>query len=210
MSDTSSASTPATHSVPALTSEQIAQLAAKEIKKEKNKQQLAEARERLRVKKLQEIEERLTLQPTVKRAHEENKRDPDEAPAKKHKKHTAPVLSSSDSEEAEDLRKAPKVVTRVRQETLSATPVAPSFGKEVAKTLLFGGLSLAGFLLAQKFGLNATTAGTQTQTKPQPQQPAQQQQPQQTRPDFMSPTPLQFAKPDPKTPVGKSGFYASK
>ena len=161
-------------------------------KKLKNVQQLAEARvkkaqkkkeqeeERLADKKrLAELEARLTQSALAKKEADSSDTEPDEPPT------TKQVVTKQPLEEAEDS--------------------TPSFANEVKKVAIMGALSLASFLVAKKF--SPPPKPTPAPPPPLSKRPA----PQQTD-GFISPpakrhAPQPFAVPEPKTPVGSSGFF---
>lgn len=159
-------------------------------KKLKQHQQLAEARIKKAQKKkeqeeerqadkkrLAELEERLTQSALAKKEADSSDTEPDEPPKKQ-------VVTKQPLEEDEDS--------------------APSFADEVKKVALMGALSLASFLVARKF--NHATPKPMT-----PPPPAKRPAPQPTD-GFIAPPPKRrieqpFAVPEPKTPVGSSGFF---
>lgn len=158
-------------------------------KKLKNAQQLAEARIKKAQKKKEQEEER---QADKKRLAELEARLTQSALAKKE-------ADSSDTEPDEPPTK--QIVTKPLEEAEDSTP---SFANEVKKVALMGALSLASFLVAKKFS-------PPPKPTPAPPPPSKRPAPQQTDGFIAPPTkrhaPQNFAAPEPKTPVGSSGFF---
>lgn len=159
-------------------------------KKLKNAQQLAEARIKKAQKKkeqeeerqadkkrLAELEARLTQSALAKKEADSSDTEPDEPPTKQ-------IVTKQPLEEAEDS--------------------TPSFANEVKKVALMGALSLASFLVAKKFSPPPKPTSA-------PPPPAKRPAPQQTDGFIAPPTkrhaPQPFVAPEPKTPVGSSGFF---
>lgn len=156
-------------------------------KKLKNVQQLAEARIKKAQKKREQEEER---QADKKRLAELEARLTQTAKKE---------ADSSDTEPDEPPTK--QIVTKPLEEAEDSTP---SFANEVKKVALMGALSLASFLVAKKFS-------PPPKPTPAPPPPSKRPAPQQTDGFIAPPTkrhaPQNFAAPEPKTPVGSSGFF---
>ena len=162
-------------------------------KKLKNAQQLAEARIKKAQKKreqeeerkadkkrLAELEERLTQSALAKKEADSSDTEPDTEPPKKQ------VVTKQPLEEDEDS--------------------TPSFADEVKKVALMGALSLASFLVAKKFSPPPKPTTT-ANSAPPAKRPAPQQTDGFIAPPTKRPAPQPFAVPEPKTPVGSSGFF---
>ena len=173
----------------------------KQEKKQKNVQQLAEARLKKAQKKKELDEER---QADKKRLAELEQRLTQQAVAKVE----ADSSSSSDTE-PDELPKKTTVVTKQPPLETDDEDLQPSFADEVKKVALMGALSLASFLVARKFNSSNTTSKPNVATPPTPK-PAKRPAPQPTD-GFIQPPAKRhiqpFAVPLPKTPVGTSGFF---
>lgn len=174
----------------------------KQEKKQKNVQQLAEARIKKAQKKKELDEER---QADKKRLAELEQRLTQQAVAK------VEADSSSDTEPDEPPKKTTTVVTKQPPLETDDEDLQPSFADEVKKVALMGALSLASFLVARKFNSsNTTTSKPNVATPPSTPKPAKRPAPQPTD-GFIQPPAKRhiqpFAVPLPKTPVGTSGFF---
>ena len=158
-------------------------------KKLKNVQQLAEAR----IKKAQK-----------KREQEEERQADKKGLAELEERLTQSALAKKEADEDTEPDEPPKKQVVTKQPLEEDEDSTPSFADEVKKVALMGALSLASFLVARKF--NHATPKPMT-----PPPPAKRPAPQPTD-GFIAPPPKRrieqhFAIPEPKTPVGSSGFF---
>lgn len=153
------------------------QLAEARIKKAQKKKEQEEERQADK-KRLAELEARLTQSALAKKEADSSDTEPDEPPTKQVVTKPLPVTENDDE--------------------------SPSFANEVKKVALMGALSLASFLVAKKFSPPPKPTSA-------PPPPAKRPAPQQTDGFIAPPTkrhaPQPFVAPEPKTPVGSSGFF---
>lgn len=168
--------------------------------KEKNLEQLAAARAKAKAKRI-EKEKRLEKLEEAFEARTIEPKAPVEAAPSKPAKRKAPVQEDSSSSEDEEPQAKRKPVVVTKQPAPKPEPEGPSFLDEVKKTALIGALSLASFYVANSY----------SKRKEAPAAPPEVAAPELTTVQFPKPAPkpqaAPFARPEPKTPVGKSGFF---
>ena len=168
--------------------EVVPEVVEEKSKNEKRIAQLAEARLKKAQKKAQDEEERKR---DKQRLQELETRLTQSAIAKVE-------ADSSDTEPDEPPKK--HVVTKQPQEEVEG----PSLMDEIKKNVLLAGLGVASFLVARKYAAKPAVA---------PPVPAKRPAPSPTD-GFIAPQPkrriipnAQFSAPEPRTPVGNSGFF---
>lgn len=159
----------------------IAQLAEARQKKAQKKAQDAEERQRDK-KRLEELEQRLTQSAIAKKEASDSDTEPDEPPQKK------------------------QVVTK--QESTQEVE-GPSLMDEIKKNFILAGLGVGSFLVARYYSAKPSAPAIANS-------PAPAKRPAPSATDgFIAPPPtkrrivpnVQFSVPEPKTPVGTSGFF---
>ena len=155
--------------------------------KQAHLKQLADAREKARLKRKQN-EERMALMEKQLAQQEAPKPQPVVA---------IPETTDDEVEIKEPVVKKPRVVVREKQ-VVPVADEAPSLSRELLKTAIVGMFTVGSFYFANIHF-----------RRPTPKPVALQQQEQQpfSAPFIAPPRPSFFARPEPRVPVGSSGFW---
>ena len=174
--------------------QEVPKVKTSEDQKAKKLEQLSLARAAAKAKRKERDERIENLEKRLKEQSE-----PKVAPREPPKRSVVPVAVEEKEEEEEPAPKRPCVVTR--QPEVQHEPAAPSFFREIQKTVLLGSLGLAAFYI-NNFYNGTKTLPQVTAPKPAPAPFAPTQQKQQL--------PAVFASQQPTVPVGRSGFFTNK